>query len=102
MEVKKRKKLIVVSHTAHYYNENGEVVGWAPTVNELNYISDNWNQVVHLACLNKHRKAPVGVVAYERANIKYVPLPYFTDVRISDGMMVFMNTFKLIWYSKKR
>jgi hypothetical protein len=35
------KKLVIVSHTHHHFNPNGEILGWGPTVNELNYLKNN-------------------------------------------------------------
>ena len=96
MRIKKRTKLIVISHTAHYFNEENKIAGWAPTVNELNYISDNWEEVVHLGCFNGEKEAPSGLAIYKKSNIRFIPLPYFTDIRSKDGIMVFKNAFRLI------
>ena len=47
----KRKKLVIISHTEHYVNSDGAIVGWGSTVNEINYLADYWSKVVHVACL---------------------------------------------------
>lgn len=96
MRIKKRTKLIVISHTAHYFNEEKKIAGWAPTVNEINYIAENWEEVVHLGCFNGEKEAPSGVAIYKKSNIRFVPLPYFTDIRSKDGIMVFKNAFRLV------
>jgi len=45
------KKLVVISHTEHQLNKDGIIVGWAPTVNEINFLAGYFDEVVHVACL---------------------------------------------------
>ena len=68
----KRKKLVIISHTEHFYKD-GEIVGWGPTVNEINYLSDFWEEVLHVACLYK-TKAPPSSSAYSNSNTRFVAL----------------------------
>ena len=68
----KRKKLVIISHTEHY-SRKGEIVGWGPTVNEINYLSDYWDYVVHVACLYD-TEAPLGSKPYTRDNTRLVPI----------------------------
>ena len=46
-------KLVVISHTEHFINSQGEVVGWGPTVIEINHLLDLFEEIVHIAVLNK-------------------------------------------------
>ena len=32
-------KLVIISHTKHYYATNGEIIGWEPTIREINHFS---------------------------------------------------------------
>ena len=32
-------KLAIISHTEHYYDSKGEIVGWEPTIREINHFS---------------------------------------------------------------
>jgi glycosyltransferase involved in cell wall biosynthesis len=43
-------RLLIVSHTPHY-RANGHYVGWGPTVRELDYLSDLFTEIVHIAPL---------------------------------------------------
>ena len=42
-------KLLVISHTPHYTDQDGRVVGWGPTLRELNYLTDLFEHVYHIA-----------------------------------------------------
>ena len=45
-------KLLVVSHTPHY-QRRGEIVGWGPTVREIDRLATLFDSVVHLAPLHR-------------------------------------------------
>lgn len=66
----KRKKLVIISHTAHFHKD-GTVVGWGPTVNEINYLSDYWDEIFHVACLYD-AQAPPSSKPYTNGNIEFV------------------------------
>ena len=44
------KKLVVISHTEHQTDVNGRVMGWGPTINEINYLAQFWEEGVHVGC----------------------------------------------------
>jgi glycosyltransferase involved in cell wall biosynthesis len=60
-------KLLVVSHTAHYMRD-GIVVGWGPTVREIDYLAREF-EVTHIAPLHKE-PAPNSALAYESQNVR--------------------------------
>ena len=67
------KKLVIISHTAHQLDEMSQVVGWGPTIREINFISKNWDEVVHVACLEKGY--PLGSsLAYSENNTRFYAL----------------------------
>jgi glycosyltransferase involved in cell wall biosynthesis len=71
----KRKKLLIISHTEHY-KSNDRIVGWGATVNEINYLADYWEEVVHVACLYSSQP-PKSSLPYTKENITFVPIsPY--------------------------
>ena len=72
----KRKKLVIISHTEHYSDSSGTICGWGPTVHEINYLSDYWEEVVHVGCYYIHQPPPSSV-AYTKPNITYVPIPAY-------------------------
>lgn len=84
----KRKKLVIISHTEHFY-KNGEVVGWGPTVNEINYLSAFWDEVLHVGCLYD-TDAPLSSKIYTNRNTQLIPLP-------PTGGKRFWNKLNIIW-----
>ena len=41
-------RLLIVSHTPHY-RRDGRIVGWGPTVRELDYLAEMFAEIVHVA-----------------------------------------------------
>jgi len=72
----KRKKLVIISHTEHYTDASGTICGWGPTVHEINYLAEYWEEVVHVACYYT-QSPPPSSVAYTKSNIKYVRIPAY-------------------------
>lgn len=56
----KRKKLLIISHTEHFQNADGRIVGWGATVNEVNFLANYWEDVVHIGCF--YEKPPPKVL----------------------------------------
>ncbi|MFT4523139.1 MAG: hypothetical protein ACI8ZN_002091, partial [Bacteroidia bacterium] len=52
-------KLLIISHTPHYL-ENDVAVGWGPTINEINFLSNTFTSITHVACLFKNVDAAAG------------------------------------------
>jgi glycosyltransferase involved in cell wall biosynthesis len=67
-------RLAVISHTEHYIDANGFVVGWGPTVREINHLSDYFEMIYHVACLHIG-PPPQSSLGYIGDNIKFVPIP---------------------------
>ena len=44
-----QRSLTIISHTEHFKNVNGEIVGWEPTVREINHLSNIFDLVYHVA-----------------------------------------------------
>jgi len=68
-------KLLIISHTPHYYNTGQKVVGLAPTVLEINHLSATFYQIIHIGVLYRKEKAPAGFIPYANSNIHFVPIP---------------------------
>jgi glycosyltransferase involved in cell wall biosynthesis len=82
------KKLVVISHTPHQYLPNGTLVGWGPTVAELNYLSQFWNELVHVACIEPYKHNP-SLMPYNHNNIQFVSIPSFGGETILQKLSVF-------------
>ena len=66
-------RLLVIGHTAHYVADN-RVVGWGPTVKEINWLAQAFDAVIHLACLHLN-PAPASTLPYETDRINFVGVP---------------------------
>lgn len=71
-------KLLVVSHTPHYINENGRISGWGPTVREINFFLMLFDQVVHIA--------PLCEGPAPRSALTYLPGIEFVALRPAGGL----------------
>jgi len=67
-------RLAVISHTEHYIDGNGIVVGWGPTVREINHLAAHFDLIYHVACFHKETP-PTSSLGYIGDNIKFVPIP---------------------------
>jgi glycosyltransferase involved in cell wall biosynthesis len=85
----KRGKLVIISHTEHY-TSNGEIVGWGPTINEINYLADYWDEVVHVACLYD-TEAPLSSKPYKNDNTRFVPIRPTGGKRIWDKLDIIFH-----------
>lgn len=91
----KRKKLVIISHTEHYKDQNGIVKGWGATINEVNYLSDFWEEVVHIACLYQ-TEIPESALSYTNSNIKFVAIPPFGGKSVFDKIGILFKIPKII------
>lgn len=67
-------KLAIISHTEHYKLDDGTLVGWSPTVNEINHLLEVFDEIYHLAMLHD-KSAPPSVMQYTSNRIKFIPIP---------------------------
>ena len=65
-------RLVIVSHTSHYQKE-GRIVAWGPTVREINYLTEIFDEIVHIAPLHRD-DAPETSLPYEEGRIKFHPV----------------------------
>src|SRR5690606_11098200 len=91
----KRKKLVIISHTEHYKDSTGVIKGWGPTINEVNYLADYWEEVVHVGCLH-HKKTPPSSLAYTRKNISFVAIPPYGGKSLRDKFMILFKIPRII------
>lgn len=66
-------KLLIISHTEHYQQPDGTIVGWGPTVSEINHLVDDFEEIYHIAFLHPENPPPSSI-AYTNSNIHFVPL----------------------------
>ena len=66
-------KLAIISHTQHYLDHDNTIVGWGPTVKEINYLLNIVDTVYHIAPLH-NEKPPSSSLAYASKKIIFIPL----------------------------
>lgn len=67
-------KLAIISHTEHYKDHDRNIVGWGPTITEINHLAKDFEKIYHVAFFHSE-EAPPSSLAYTAANIEFVPLP---------------------------
>jgi glycosyltransferase involved in cell wall biosynthesis len=92
----KRKKLVVISHTEHYLDETGVLSGWGPTVNEINFLADSWEEVYHVGCLHTGN-VPPSSSSYVHKNIHFVPIPRYGGKRLWDKFLILFKIPQIIY-----
>ncbi|MFN0036635.1 MAG: capsular biosynthesis protein, partial [Saprospiraceae bacterium] len=75
-------KLTIISHTEHYLRD-GQVVGWGPTVREINHLLEVFEEIWHVAVLHPGQ-APSSSLPYVSDKIHFVPLRPFGGPRLTD------------------
>ena len=66
-------RLLIIGHTAHYIRK-GQIVGWGPTVTEVDWMARLFDQVTHLACLHPGH-GPESALGYQSNNVRFVGVP---------------------------
>lgn len=82
-------KLLIISHTEHYKSDNGKIVGWGPTLTEINFLATVFDEIYHLAVF-KDVKAPPSALPYTSENIYFIPL------KATGGEYLYQK-FDIIW-----
>jgi glycosyltransferase involved in cell wall biosynthesis len=95
------KKLIVISHTPHQKKPTGELVGWGPTVAEINHLSHYWEEVVHIACLEPFSSNP-SLQPYQNDNIELAFIPSFGGRSLGAKLSVFYLAPQIIYKILKK
>ena len=54
-----------------------KIVGFAPTVLEINYLSKYFDSIFHIAVLQKDKKVPKNTIEYNSEKIRFIPVKPF-------------------------
>lgn len=79
-------KLVIISHTSHYISKE-KIVGWGPTIREINKLAELFEEVYHLAPFYK-KTAPESSLPYSKENIIYIPLKSYGGEKIPEKLSV--------------
>ena len=67
------KTLVIISHTPHYKSRGGVIVGWGPTTREINYLTNVFKTIYHVAPLHEG-DAPPSALPYASTKIKFLEI----------------------------
>ncbi len=88
-------KLAIISHTEHYKTDEDTIVGWGPTVNEINHLLDIFDEIYHIAMLHKG-EAPPSSLSYNSNKITFIPIPVVGGITISSKLYSIRKAPKII------
>ena len=77
-------RLLVIGHTAHYLRGE-QIVGWGPTVREVDQLGRAFDHVTHLACLHPG-PAPESALPYQAPNLETLLVPPAGGTRGGDKL----------------
>jgi glycosyltransferase involved in cell wall biosynthesis len=66
-------QLLIISHTAHY-RRDGRIVGWGPTVKEINWLARAFDRVTHVASFHPG-PTPKSALPYDTDKVRFVGVP---------------------------
>lgn len=89
------KKLVIISHTDHQRTADGTIVGWGPTITEINYLAQFWDEVVHVGCLDES-PARGSSLPYLHDNIRLEAIPNFGGPTFQDKLSVITRAPKVL------
>ena len=93
-------KLAIISHTAHYKTKDGTLVGWSPTVNEVNHLLDIFDEIYHVAMLHD-TDAPLSTMPYISNKITFVSIPSSGGKKVMDKIDILKTAPKTIGIVRK-
>src|SRR5690606_5567204 len=80
-------KLAIISHTEHYKTPDGTIVGWGPTISEINHLAEDFEEIYHVTVL--HEGTPrTSSLPYTKSNIHFVPLKPSGGKSIGDKLKI--------------
>lgn len=66
-------RLVIISDMAHYRSDIG-IVGWGPTVQEIDHLAQIFDTIEHVACLHPG-PAPHSALPYQSNNVRVIGVP---------------------------
>lgn len=83
-------KLAIISHTEHYNDADGNIVGWGPTISEINHLAQDFDTIYHVAFFYEEGPPP-SALPYQHENIIFVPLKPVGGPGIGDKLKIVLQ-----------
>jgi len=94
------RKLTIISHTEHYKNPDGTIVGLGSTVTEINHLLEVFDEVVHVAMLH-NILAPPSALPYTSDKITFIALPAVGGPSVNDKLAILYKAPRILKIIKK-
>lgn len=88
-------KLAIISHTEHYKLADGTIVGWGPTITEINFLAQIFDEIYHIAMFHDV-EAPESSMPYTSDKIKFVPIKPSGGHSVLDKIKVALTAPRVI------
>ena len=88
-------KLAIISHTEHYKLADGTIVGWGPTITEINFLAQIFDEIYHIAMFHDV-EAPNSSLPYTSDKIKFVPIKPSGGHSVIDKIKVALSAPKVV------
>ena len=88
-------KLAIISHTEHYKTTDGTLVGWGPTITEINHLLEVFDTIYHIGMLHDS-EPPASALPYNSDRIVFVPLPALGGHTINAKMQLVFKAPKVL------
>lgn len=79
-------RLLIISHTRHY-RRGAELVGWGPTVREIDHLARLFSEVVHLAPLYPD-PAPQSALPYTAPQVRLHPIKPAGGPKVTEKLAI--------------
>lgn len=93
-------KLAIISHTEHYRDSQGRIVGWGPTVTEINHLIRDFDKIYHLAFFHPE-DPPASSLPYTSSDIEFIALPICGGRSLVKKLSVFNKMPATLWVIEK-
>ncbi|MBK8982155.1 MAG: glycosyltransferase family 4 protein [Ignavibacteria bacterium] len=84
-------KLVIISHTPHY-NKDGKIVGWGPTVREINHLTKMFDRIKHIAPMHQEQ-APGSSMRYNEDKVEFIPIKPYGGEKFSDKFSILTTAY---------
>ena len=89
------KTLTIISHTEHYKNAEGNLVGLGSTVTEINNLTTVFDAIIHVAMFHKV-SAPASALPYTSNKITFTALPAVGGQKLTDKLAIVYKAPKIV------
>src|ERR1043166_5771610 len=89
------KRLLVISHTPHY-RIGAQIVGWGPTVREIDQLSRLFGRIHHIAFVHTEL-APSSSLPYTSGKVRLIPVQPSGGSRFRDKLAILWRMPSYAW-----